>query len=52
MRSLTEMEGAIPMQATPAEIDALLRLQQIDLDILHQEKQLEDLGCGPASGRL
>lgn len=31
------------MQATPAEIDALLRLQQIDLDILHQEKQLESL---------
>lgn len=38
-----EAEGAMPMQATPAEIDALLRLQQIDLDILHQEKQLESL---------
>ncbi len=31
------------MQATPAEIDALLRLQQIDLDILQQNKQLNEL---------
>lgn len=31
------------MQATPAEIDALLRLQQIDFDILQQNKQLTEL---------
>lgn len=31
------------MQATPAEIDALLRLQQLDLDILQQNKRLNEL---------